>query len=120
MESSEIQKGRSWGVIHAEWNGATRTGGHKTQYKGSICKRTTSGRKRTGMGRWIRMVSLNIRSGRAGGLETALQVLHQGNIDVGFLQEMKLMQGIHTWNGTEYNVWETEEDSRHQGGVAVV
>ena len=38
---------------------------------------------------------MNIQVGKAGGLETALRELHQGNIDVGFLQETKLTQGIH-------------------------
>ena len=30
------------------------------------------------------------------------------------------MQEIYTWYGVGYGVWETEADSRHQGGVAVV
>ena len=39
-------------------------------------------------------MSLKIRVGPAGGLEVAIQALQKGNTDVGFLQEMKLMQGI--------------------------
>ena len=31
----------------------------------------------------IRIVSLNIRSGQAGGLEVGLRALKQGNVDVG-------------------------------------
>ena len=42
------------------------------------------------------MASLNIRSGWAGRMEAALQELKQGNLDVRFLQDTKLMQGIHT------------------------
>ena len=41
-------------------------------------------------------------------------------MDVGFLHETKLMQGIHTWNGTGYNVWAMEAEIRHREGVAVV
>ena len=47
---------------------------------------------------------MNIWTGRAGGLETALQKLHQGEVDVGFLQETTLKQGIHTSHGAGYNV----------------
>ena len=47
----------------------------------------------------IRLASLNIRTGRARVLETALRALQQGNVDVGFLQETKLTQGIHTRHG---------------------
>ena len=53
-------------------------------------------------------------------METALWALQQGNVDVGFLQEKKLTQGIYTRNGAGYDVWETEAESWHRGGVAVV
>ena len=43
----------------------------------------------------IILVTLNIRSGRAGDLEAALWALKQGNVDVGFLQDMNLTDGIH-------------------------
>ena len=67
------------------------------------------------------MVSLNIRTGRAGGLETELRALQQGNLDVVFLHEMKLTQGIHTNHGAWYNVSATEAESWHcGGGVALV
>ena len=72
----------------------------------------------TGVG--IRLASLNIRTRGSGLLETALQALYQGNVDVGFLQEKKLTQGIYTRHGVGYNVWATEAYSSHQGGVAVV
>ena len=35
----------------------------------------------------IRLATIKIRSGRAGGLEATLRVPRQGNIDVGVLQE---------------------------------
>ena len=70
--------------------------------------------------RGISLVSLKIRIGRAGRLETALWALQQGNMDVGFLQETKLTQGIHTQNGTGYNVWETEAESWNWRGVTMV
>ena len=43
----------------------------------------------------IRLYTLNISSGRAGDLEAALWALKQGNVDVGFLQDMNLTDGIH-------------------------
>ena len=49
----------------------------------------------------------------------ALRALHQGNIDIGVLQELKLTQGIHTWNGSGYDVWATEAEIHHRGGIAV-
>ena len=60
----------------------------------------TEGRvwKVAGIGGGISLLSLNIQTGRAGGLERALWAIQQGNVDVGFLQETKLTQGIHTWN----------------------
>ena len=50
----------------------------------------------------------------------ALRALQKGNVDVGFLQETRLMQGIHTCHGAGYKVWATEVESRHWGGVSVV
>ena len=47
----------------------------------------------------IRLATLNIRSGRAGGLEAALRVLRQGKIDVGVLQETKITDNIHERKG---------------------
>ena len=42
------------------------------------------------------MVSLNIRMGRLGVLETELWALHQSKVGMGLLQETKLAQGIYT------------------------
>ena len=66
------------------------------------------------------MASLNIRLGRAGGLEVALRVLRQGNVGVGFLQDKKLTYSTHTWYGAGYAIWVTETEIRHQVGVSVV
>ena len=51
-----------------------------------------SGQEVKGLGvvRVIRIASLNIHSERARGLEAALQVLRQGTVRVGILQETKL------------------------------
>ena len=55
-----------------------------------------------------------------GVLETVLQELQQGNVDVGFIQEKILTQGIHTRHGVGYNFWVTEAESRHWEVIAVV
>ena len=39
---------------------------------------------------------------------------------MGFLQETKMMQGIYTRHGAGYDAWDTESESSHQAGVAVV
>ena len=74
VESSEIRKGKRWGVLRAEWNGETCKIVQHAQDRGSRYKRTTSGQvwKGTGTGRGIRLASLNIQTGRAAGLEMAL------------------------------------------------
>ena len=71
------------------------------------------------MGRAIWIALLNIRLGRVGVLEAAIQALHQGNVGVRILQETKLTEGIHSWYGSGYAVWVMEAESRHRGGVAV-
>ena len=47
----------------------------------------------------ISIASLNIRSGRVGGLEAALQVMRQGNVNVDVFQETKLTDGVHAHHG---------------------
>ena len=71
-------------------------------------------------GKVINISSINIRSGRAGGLEAALRDLQQGNVDVGVLQETNITKGIHTCYGAGYSVRETQAESRHMGGAEVV
>ena len=63
----------------------------------------------------IRLATLNIRSGRTGGMEVALRALRQGNVDMGILQETKLTDGIHARQGEGYSVWVTEAESRQRG-----
>ena len=75
------------------------------------------GLKRLGAERAIRIASLNIRPGRAGRLEVALQALRQGNAGEGILQEendgegilqeAKLTDGIHIIFGAGYSVLAT-------------
>ena len=67
----------------------------------------------------IRIDTLKIRLGKAGGLEAALQDLRQGNVDVGVLQETKLTDGIHARQGEGYYVWATEAERRHQWRISV-
>ena len=68
-------------------------------------------RKGTETGQGIRLASLNIHTGRVGILEMALWALQEGDMNVGFLQEVKMNQGIHIRNGAWYDVWVTEVES---------
>ena len=42
MESSEIRKGQSWGVLGAEWNGATHARGNSPNKLGASKQPTSS------------------------------------------------------------------------------
>ena len=64
----------------------------------------------------IRLDTLNVRLGRAGGLEASLWDMKQGNVDMGVLQETNLMDGITSWKRAVYDIWETAAGIRHQGG----
>ena len=86
--------GRHWGVLRANWNGVVRVLGHNSHVQGGRYFQTRDRRGVKGSVN-IRLATLNIRSGRAGGLELALRALRQGNIDVGVLQETKLTDRIH-------------------------
>lgn len=68
----------------------------------------------------ISIGAYNINNGRAGRLEGALRALRQMNLDVGFLTETKLTDGIHTRWSSDYHVYATAARSRHQGGIALV
>ena len=74
------------------------------------------------MERRVRMASLKIRTGRASELEMALLVLQQGDVEVGFIQGTKVVQGINTQNVSGYYVWATKvesmrrEESQWSGG----
>ena len=78
------------------------------------------GLKGVDRGRAIRITSLNIRPGRAGGLQVALRELQQGNTRTGVLQETKLAKGIHTCYSVGYKVWSTEVESRHRDKIPTV
>ena len=62
---------------------------------------------RSSVARKFRLVTLNIRSGQAGRLDSALRELKQGNVNVGMLQETKLTKVIHTHHSAGYSVWAT-------------
>ena len=49
----------------------------------------------SGKTKGISLATLNIRLGRAGGMEAALLVTRQGKVSVGVLQETKLTDRIH-------------------------
>ena len=61
----------------------------------------------------------NIRSGRAGGLESALRAAKSLGVDIILLTEAKLTQGIYARNSSGYSVLATDAASPHQGGVAL-
>ena len=63
---------------------------------------------------------MKIWSGRVVGLESALLVLKQGNVDMGVQQETNITDGIHARQLVRYHVWETEAESRHWVGIELV
>ena len=80
-------------VVLTNGNGVTQDQRRYAQGKRSQVNRVP---KDTARGCIIRIATLNIWSGRAGGLETDLFSLRKGNIGIGVLQETKLARGIHT------------------------
>ena len=67
----------------------------------------------------IRFGTYNIRNGRNGGLELALQGMSQANMDLGIFQEKKCTNGIYTRESAGYSVVATDVPSRHRSGVAI-
>ena len=67
----------------------------------------------------IRFGTYNIPNGRNGGLEAALQGMSQANMDLGILQETKLIDGIYTRGSAGYSVVAMDAPSQHCGGVAI-
>ena len=67
----------------------------------------------------IRSGNYNIRNGRNGVLESALQGMAQANTDLGIFQETKCTGGIHKCASAGYSFVATDAPSRHRGGVAV-
>ena len=82
------------GVLHAKFNGKACGWGHNARAQGVGFFRTRDRRGIRGSGK-IRLAAPKIMSGRVGGFEAALRALHQGNVDVGVLQEKKLTNEIH-------------------------
>ena len=59
----------------------------------------------------IRFGTYNIRNGRNGGLESALQGMSQANMDLGIFQETKCTDGIYTRESAGYRVVATDAPS---------
>ena len=62
----------------------------------------------------------NIQSGRSTHLETVLWALGKVGVDLCFLTETKLREGIYTQFSLGYRVLATNAMSHHQGGIALV
>ena len=62
----------------------------------------------------------NILSGRNTHLETTLRALSKVGVDICFLTETKLTDGIYTRFSSGYRVLATNAVSHHQGGIALV
>ena len=115
-------KGQFWGVIHTDWKEEAHARGRNEQER-EECRTTPTSRrglKRVVTGSVIQIASLNIRLGRAEGLEVALRELWQGKSGVVILQETKLTNSIHMRYSAGYLVWATEVEICHHGGIAVV
>ena len=112
-------KERRWGVLRANWNGAARVRGKNAYVQGGGLFRKQERKGIRGLGK-IRIAKLNIRSGRARGLEATLRALRKGNVDVGVLQETKMMDKIHAPKGR--GVIRLGDRGREQalGGIYVV
>jgi len=67
----------------------------------------------------FRLATFNVRSGRAGGLESALRAMDALGVDIGLFQETKLTKGIYTRNSSGYSVLASDAPSAWSGGVAL-
>ena len=67
----------------------------------------------------IRFGTYNIRNGRNGVLDVALQGMSQANMDLVILRETKRADGVYTRGSAGYSVIATDAPSRHRGGVAI-
>ena len=74
-----------------------------------------------GYGEWVpnfnRITQHQVGLGR--GTEDCATCLHQGNIGIGVLQEMKIPGKFHTQLSLGYRVWATEVKSWHWGGIDI-
>ena len=65
------------------------------------------------------VASYNIRSGRNGGLDSALRAMKLMGVDCGVFLETKLTEGIYTRWSSGYNVRSTHAPSKWQGGISL-
>ena len=65
----------------------------------------------------IRFRTYNIRNGWNGGLDAALRVMGQANVDVGVFQDKKLTDRIYTWGLARYRVNTIPAPSWHRSGI---
>ena len=67
----------------------------------------------------IRFGNYNILNGRNGGLESAVRVVSQANMDLGIFQETKVTDGIYTRGYAGYNLIAMGAPIRHCGVIEV-
>ena len=67
----------------------------------------------------IKLATYNIRSGRAGNLESALRAIEKMKVDIAVFTESKLTDSRHTKRAFGYEVVATEAPSMWQGGVVL-
>jgi hypothetical protein len=67
----------------------------------------------------VALTSFNIRSGRKGGLEAALRAMDQLGVNIRFLVETKLTEGIYTWHSSGYDVLGSTTRLSSSGGIAL-
>ena len=63
--------------------------------------------------------SYNIQNGRTGGLKSVLRGMAQANLDLGFLQETKIMDAAYICEPAGYIIVDMDVLSQHHGGVEV-
>ena len=61
----------------------------------------------------------NIRNSWNKGMDSALQGVSQGNVNIGIFQETKVTGEILEWESSRYQVTAVEAPSPHHGGIAV-
>ena len=67
----------------------------------------------------IHIYGFNIRNGVYRGIDSALHVIVQANMDLGVLFKTKIMNGVYMRRSLDYNVIVSEAHTKHQGGVAL-
>jgi hypothetical protein len=68
---------------------------------------------------FITLATFNVRSGRNGGLESALQAMAATGVDCGVFTETKIRDNIYTRYSSRYNVFASNAVSVRQGGIAL-